>query len=179
MDSFFVNVGSSVRFSLKFTRPALPEWAPADVALTKIFVVGGLTNQEVDLVLDAQAIFRIEVASGQLISHALDDVQSLLVQPFRLLDPDGSQAAHGRSRLQVGHVAACHRRFARVHQTVLLGGQDPVERIGGFDGSAGGQGREALLVLGDSAGRRVRRFRLLALRPGLDEAPVEQLKLWT
>ena len=162
-------------FQTKATFVRLPERTPPDVALAQVLIVGGLADQEVDLILDTQAILRVEVATGQLVANALDDVQSLLVQAlFRTADC--SQAASGRPG-QVDQGASGDGDVTSVIQDVLFRGQDTVERVGALS-SASGHHRSvnAFLILGparasSSVGHR---FRLLALGSRFDEPPVQQ-----
>ena len=41
--------------------PVLPEWAPANVALTEVLMAGGLFNQQLNLVFNIQRLLVWEV----------------------------------------------------------------------------------------------------------------------
>ena len=62
----------------------LPERAPSDIALAEVLVVGRLLDQPVDLLGDVERLLAREVPAGQLVPHALDDVQRLPVERLRL-----------------------------------------------------------------------------------------------
>ena len=71
-------------FAYGIRSTSLPEGAPPDVALAEVLVVGRLLDQPVDLLCDVECLFAREVPAGQLVSHALDDVQRLPVERLRL-----------------------------------------------------------------------------------------------
>ena len=71
-------------FAYGIRSTSLPERAPPDVALAEVLVVGRLLDQPVDLLCDVECLFAREVPAGQLVSHALDDVQRLPVERLRL-----------------------------------------------------------------------------------------------
>merc|ERR1719432_344924 len=60
--------------------PFSPEWTPPNVALAQVLVAGGLLNQKTNLLLSLQTFLLVEIFASQLVTHPLNNIQSLLIE---------------------------------------------------------------------------------------------------